>query len=113
MLRLIALDRARSMLFSEVPSDGWERRVLAAISAAPFVVGIFAACAPLLAAKWHADPHAGPATAQLLHNLAIAWMESASRNFGLCAFGVIFFGLAVALYERSRCFDEPDIPAAA
>ena len=33
--------------------------------------------------------------------------DSAGRSLGLFALGVFGFGLGVALYQRSRCVDEP------
>lgn len=83
--------------------------VFGAVSAVPFVMGVFAVLAPLLSAKWHTYL----AAFQLWHNFGIAWMEFGGRNFGLCAFGVILNGLAIAYHERSRCVAEPHVPAMA
>jgi hypothetical protein len=57
--------------------------------------------------------HIDPSVCQWWYNFAVAWMESAGRNFGLYALGVLGGGLGLAFYERSRCVDAPDIPAAA
>jgi hypothetical protein len=43
-------------------------------------------------------------------SLAQAWWESAGPEIGLLL-GSVGFGLALALYERSRCVDEPSLPA--
>ena len=82
--------------------------IFGAVSAIPFVMGIFAVLAPLLNARWRS---ADPSALGLWHNFSIAWMEFPGRNFGLCVFGVVAFGLSIALHEHSRCIDEPDIPA--
>jgi hypothetical protein len=67
-----------------------------------------AACAPMLGKVPFTDHFP-----QLLWlNFGVAWLESAGRNFGLCAVAILGSGLALAFYERSRCVDEPAIPAA-
>lgn len=79
-----------------------------ALTGIPFVLGIFAVLAPLLAAKWRTEVSGGLMALQLWHNVAAAWMELGVRNFSLCAFGVIVSGLAIAHHERSRCVEQPD-----
>jgi hypothetical protein len=41
----------------------------------------------------------------------VAVVESAGYVLGLLVFGVLASGLGVALYERTRCFDGPAVPA--
>lgn len=43
----------------------------------------------------------------LCSNFTVAWFEAPARNFGLTALGILAFGLPIALYERSRCTDDP------
>jgi hypothetical protein len=76
----------------------------------PFAMIVFAACAPVFWAR-HNLPSPSPFLQS--HNFVVAWFESAGRNFGLCALAIIGYGLGLALYERSRCVDLPDLPETA
>lgn len=41
----------------------------------------------------------------LWNHFVVGWLESAGRNFGIFASGVIGFAAVIALYERLRCVD--------
>ncbi|HUW81184.1 MAG TPA: permease prefix domain 1-containing protein [Phycisphaerae bacterium] len=78
------------------------------VALVPMLLLELVACALLLGKI----PFANHFPQLLWYNFGVAWLESASRNFGLCTLGILGFGLTLALYERSRCVDEPVTPVA-